>query len=107
MSQQADRFELLTLEDVHEITLALPEARLRAPRPLVIESPVHQVGVPSLAGFAGRREELTMLAEDIPGADVRLCALHGPAGIGKSWLAAEFVARFGWRFPDGVLWFDV
>jgi tetratricopeptide (TPR) repeat protein len=101
---QADRFELLTLEDVHEITLALPDARLRAPRPLVIESPVHRVGVPSLAGFTGRREELTMLAEDIPGMDLRLCALHGPPGIGKSWLAAEFVSRFGWRFPDGVLW---
>jgi tetratricopeptide (TPR) repeat protein len=101
---QADRFELLTLEDVHEITLALPDARSRAAHPLVIDSPVHRVGVPSLSGFTGRREELTMLAEDIPGVDLRVCALHGVAGIGKSWLAAEFVARFGWRFPDGVLW---
>ncbi len=102
---QVDRFELATREDRHEITLPLPEAHHRAPQPLIVESSVRSIGVPSWAGFAGRRAELTMLAEDIPAAGVRLLSLHGPAGIGKTWLAAEFVARFGWRFPDGVLWF--
>jgi tetratricopeptide (TPR) repeat protein len=101
---QVDRFELVAREDRHEITLTLPDARLRAARPLIVESPVKRIGVPSLAGFVGRRDELTMLAEDIPAAGVRLLALHGPAGIGKSALAAEFAARFGGRFADGVLW---
>jgi tetratricopeptide (TPR) repeat protein len=102
---QADRFELVVSEDMHEITLPLPEAQSRASRPLVTESAVRVADVPQLPGFVGRREELTMLAEDIPAAGVRLFALQGPPGIGKSWLAAEFASRFSWRFPDGVLWF--
>jgi hypothetical protein len=102
---QADRFELIARDDVHEVTLPLPEARSRASRPLVVESPVRLTGLPSLPGFAGRREELTALAEDFPASGVRLLSMHGPAGIGKSWLAAEFASRFAWRFPDGVLWF--
>ncbi|MBN1967508.1 MAG: NACHT domain-containing protein, partial [Anaerolineae bacterium] len=102
---QADRFELMVRDDVHEVTLALPGARLRAPHPLVTENTVRVIGVPQQPGFVGRRDELTMLAEDLPTEGVRLFALQGPAGIGKSWLAAEFAARFGWRFPDGVLWY--
>jgi hypothetical protein len=103
---QADRYELVADDDLHEIALPLPEGNERAARPLLVESAARMDGVPSPAGFVGRRDMLDKLGEDIPASKLGVYVLHGPGGIGKSWLAAEFAGRFGWRFPDGVLWFS-
>jgi tetratricopeptide (TPR) repeat protein len=102
---QADRYELVADDDLHEITLPLPEGIERAARPLLVESAARMAGIPSPAGFVGRRDMLDKLGQDIPASGQGVYVLHGPGGIGKSWLAAEFAGRFGWRFPDGGLWF--
>jgi tetratricopeptide (TPR) repeat protein len=102
---QADRYELVVNEDLHEITLPLPEGSECAARPLLVEGAARMDGVPSPGGFIGRRDMLDKLGQDIPGSKLGVYVLHGPGGTGKSWLAAEFAGRFGWRFPDGVLWF--
>jgi tetratricopeptide (TPR) repeat protein len=100
---QADRYELVMNDDLREVTLPLPEPRERASHSLVVDGMPRIVGVPSPVGFVGRRDDLRRLAGDMPDSGVGLCAVHGPSGIGKSWLAAEFVTRFAWRFPDGAL----
>lgn len=102
---QADRFDLVIDEDVHEVTLPLPDGRVRAARPLFAGGMPRLFDVPHPVGFVGRREELSTLAAAIPASGCGVQVLHGPAGIGKSWLAAAFAARFGWRFSDGVVWF--
>ncbi len=102
---QADRYDLVIDEDVHEVTLPLPDGRIRAARPLIAGGMPCLLDVPQPVGFVGRREELNTLAEAIPTSGHGAYVLHGPAGIGKSWLAAAFAARFGWRFADGVVWF--
>lgn len=33
-----------------------------------------------------------------------IAVLHGPGGIGKTALAAEYVRRFGSAFPGGIIW---
>jgi hypothetical protein len=33
-----------------------------------------------------------------------IAVVHGPAGIGKTALVAEYVRRFGAAYPDGVVW---
>lgn len=101
---QADRYELLAGDDLAEVTLPLPTPDRRAPRPLVYDGQPPGAGVPVPGGFVGRRMLLAQLAADIPAGYLRAGVISGPPGVGKSWLAAEFAGRFGWRFPDGVLW---
>lgn len=101
---QADRFELLTGGELVEAAIPLPAPDARAPRPLVCDGLPRTVDLPVQAEFVGRRDMLAMLARDIPAGYMRAAVIAGPAGLGKSWLAAEFAGRFGWRFPGGVLW---
>ncbi|MBN1565692.1 MAG: ATP-binding protein, partial [Anaerolineae bacterium] len=98
-----DHFELVETETLHQITLDMPTAALRAERPLVAPGMPRMIGVPQPVGFVGRRADLGVLADVLPGSTIS--ALQGPTGSGKTWLAAAFVSRFGWRFDDGVLWF--
>ncbi|NDJ79193.1 MAG: AAA family ATPase [Chloroflexi bacterium] len=107
LETQADRYEILADENAFEVLIPLPPPNLRATRPLVCDGLPRLVDVPQPEGFIGRRELLGMMARDIPTAEQRLYTVTGPAGIGKSWLVAEFVGRFGWRFPGGTLWFPV
>ncbi|MBN1202674.1 MAG: NACHT domain-containing protein [Anaerolineae bacterium] len=103
----AERYELVLPGDLPDVRLVLPSPGVRAARPLLDGGLPRLAGVPQWIGFAGRREALSELARDVPAANKRLYAITGPAGIGKSRLAAEWVRRFGWRFPGGVLWFRV
>lgn len=100
---QADRFELVIPEELYDVRIPLPRAAEQPPHPLVATSGPRQIGVPPVPGFVGRRELLRELAQ--PGGPA-IVALHGPAGIGKTWLAAQAAARFAWRYPDGVLWVE-
>lgn len=102
---QVDRYDLV-LRDESALRLDVPPDR-RAPRPVLCEGMPVTLGVPRWAGFVGRRDDLTRLAEDLPSATRRMVALYGAAGMGKTWLAAEVAGRLAWRFPDGVLWFQV
>jgi tetratricopeptide (TPR) repeat protein len=101
---QADRYELVTDEDLFEVVLPLPPPNLRATRALVGDGLPRMVNVPQPEGFVGRREILGCMARDIPYHDQPAYALTGPVGTGKSMVTAEFANRFGWRFPGGVLW---
>jgi hypothetical protein len=81
---------------------ALPHARLIAPN-----------GMPSSLKerFAGRQEALWAIfaALESRGKEQarRSCLIQGGGGMGKSQLAAEFVARYGARhYPGGVVWID-
>ncbi|WP_119066924.1 tetratricopeptide repeat protein [Aggregatilinea lenta] len=101
---QADRYDLV-LRDESTLRRDVPPDR-RAPRPVLCEGVPVMRGVPRYAGFAGRRDQLTQLIEELPAGTRRMVALYGPAGIGKTWLAAELAGRLAWQFPDGVLWFQ-
>ena len=102
---QPDRYELVLKDDQHDIWLPLPEPGHRAPRPLVADGLPRTFDLPLPVGFVGRREALTKLADDMFTHQRRLILLTGPDGVGKRSLAAAFAYRFGWRFPDGVVWF--
>jgi hypothetical protein len=65
------------------------------------------VNVPVNIGFIGQREALNAIQRQLHSANVRQMAIYGLSGIGKSWLAAEYVMRFGWRYPDGILWMHI
>lgn len=61
--------------------------------------------IADLPYFVGRGRELFALEQALLNPDeVRICFLHGMAGIGKTSLAARFAYRFRSCFPDGVLW---
>ncbi len=102
-SEQADRYEFVTRDEDIPVHLTLPAQP--AARPLLADGQPPLLGVPVPFGFVGQRELLTLLAEHIPGTDYRAYLLRGGAGVGKTWVAAEFVYRFACRFPGGVLWF--
>ncbi len=102
-----DRFEIVTAEPEREVMLPMPAPGTRAPRPLVADGLPPLIGVPQSAGFVGQREVLSVLAQDVPHDGPGRYVLHGPVGMGKTRLAAEFAARFGWRFPAGVRWLTV
>jgi tetratricopeptide (TPR) repeat protein len=63
-------------------------------------------GIPDATHFVGRGEELARLSRAV--AEGPNCVvIWGPGGIGKTSLAAEYVRRQDWRYPDGVLWFSM
>jgi predicted ATPase/DNA-binding SARP family transcriptional activator len=55
----------------------------------------------SLTSFIGREKEITELMERLGSPACRLLTLIGPAGIGKTRLAVEALARLD-SFPDGI-----
>lgn len=66
----------------------------------------------AVAGFIGRREELTRLNRLLEGAEgaagvVPIVTIWGLAGVGKSALAVRWAHRAAARFPDGQLFVDL
>ena len=55
-----------------------------------------------LTSFVGRECELAAVRERVLQADVRLLALTGPGGVGKTRLAHQAAATLVGDFPDGV-----
>jgi tetratricopeptide (TPR) repeat protein len=102
---QHDRYELAVRDD-SSLRLDVSPDR-RAPCPVLCEGLPPMSGVPHCAGFVGRRDDLTRLADDLPALTRRMVALYGAPGMGKTCLASEIAGRLAWRFPDGVLWFQV
>ena len=66
---------------------------------------------PAVRHFAGREEELRrldrFLADNPASGGVRIVAIEGGAGIGKTTLALQWASRIGDRFPDGQVYLDL
>lgn len=107
---QAERFELVegdALEPLGDPAIPLPPEDARAHCPLITTGDPLVINLPQHSGFLGRRAMLSALAQDPPDENPRLIAFEGGAGLGKTWLAAEYAGRFAWRYPGGVLWMTV
>ena len=100
----ADRYELTTRRNADTLCLRLPEATAQAEHSLVWDGQPPTLDVPARAGFVGRREALSWLADALSREEGGVCALVGVGGVGKTALAAAAATRFAWRF-DGVAWF--
>ncbi|MEV7941820.1 BTAD domain-containing putative transcriptional regulator [Kitasatospora sp. NPDC088264] len=79
-----------------------------------VEAPPPAQLPPALPTFVGRGTELRVLdsllttpATGATGAAVPVCALSGPAGVGKTTLAVDWAHRARDRFPDGQLYADL
>jgi predicted ATPase/DNA-binding XRE family transcriptional regulator len=88
--------------------LRLPESDRSA---LFASVNLHEPLISLLPVFAdhpvGRDKELREVAELIERDDTRLLTLLGPAGVGKTTIAAGYVATQPTRFQDGVHWFPI
>lgn len=68
---------------------------------------------PALGHFSGRRSELAQLARMLDPADqqqagaVRVVAVSGTAGVGKTTLAVHWAHQVADRFPDGQLYVNL
>ena len=65
---------------------------------------------PDVAGFAGRGADLTRLdalLSDRPGQPLRVLAIDGPPGVGKTALAVHWAHRVKHRFPDGQIFVNL
>jgi DNA-binding SARP family transcriptional activator/tetratricopeptide (TPR) repeat protein len=63
---------------------------------------------PTVAGFAGRRDELARLDQLVAGDTTGgVCAITGTAGVGKTTLAIHWSHRVAGRFPDGHLYVNL
>ncbi|MFI6543043.1 AfsR/SARP family transcriptional regulator [Streptomyces prunicolor] len=85
----------------------VPDAPARRPAPDPFARPTQ---LPSeLGAFTGRRAELAQLAElsakETPG--MRIAAITGMGGIGKTTLAVRWAYRVAHRFPDGQLYVNL
>ncbi|GAB3436595.1 AfsR/SARP family transcriptional regulator [Actinophytocola sediminis] len=87
-----------------DLTLSVPFVRINAP-PQAERPPAEPP--PRIATFTGREAELAELRERCAGAGPVVCFVHGPAGVGKSTLAARFAAEQRERYPDGTLYVDL
>ncbi|WP_318214838.1 AfsR/SARP family transcriptional regulator [Streptomyces sp. SCL15-6] len=88
---------------------AVPDAP-PAPAPVVVPRQLPLAPEP----FVGRKDELESLEGLVPptpghagATTVRVAAVCGPAGVGKSALALHWADRVAGRFPDGQLYLDL
>ena len=99
----AGRYELVTRPGADARGIPLPAPATQAARPLVWDGQPPTLHIPARAGFVGRREALTWLADAFAQDAGGVWAIVGVGGVGKSALAAAAAQRFAWRF-DGVAW---
>ncbi|MFT4008723.1 MAG: BTAD domain-containing putative transcriptional regulator [Nocardioidaceae bacterium] len=110
------------LRQAHAAVLRLDDADVASP-PTAAVRPAQLPALP--AKVVGREAELALLdlsyagsglaepADSIGGAAVApsgnpvVCVLSGPAGVGKSTLAAQWAQRVAESFPDGQLWVNL
>ena len=98
------------------------DSSLDAPTPAVTllpalpAAPVPAQLPPTVAGFAGRDEELASLDAILPqaaqsgtseGASASIAAIAGTAGVGKTALAVHWAHRVRGQFPDGQLYVNL
>jgi DNA-binding SARP family transcriptional activator len=105
-----------------ETAILRQDSSLDAPAPAVTRRPASPAAPvpaqlpPAVAGFAGRRAELTSLdairslaAQNGPaeGATVVISAIAGTAGVGKTALALHWAHQVRGQFPDGQLYVNL
>ncbi|MBF9129618.1 winged helix-turn-helix domain-containing protein [Plantactinospora sp. S1510] len=80
-----------------------------APGPAESEPPRPHQLPPTVADFTGRRRAVGWLENtlSVPSDRLRVIALSGPAGVGKSSLAWYVAHRLRQRYPDGQLYADL
>ncbi len=100
-------YQLWFKPELDNLRLDFPPETMRASRSLIDPGLPPMRNVPQYADFIGQRAPLSELSQEIASTSFRQIAIYGSGGAGKSWLAAEYAARFGWRYPDGVLWMNV
>jgi tetratricopeptide (TPR) repeat protein len=100
-------------EEFHRLWLAASRPA-STPAPLVAvatqATPVPRDLPADVVGFTGRDKQLDELDELIDGSDhggVRIGALSGTAGVGKTALAVHWAHRVADRFPDGQLYLNL
>ncbi|MCI0710661.1 MAG: TIR domain-containing protein [Chloroflexi bacterium] len=98
-------YHLHFADELSDHTLAKPDNP--AIKSLIDPSLPPMRNVPVNLGFVGQTASLREINEAMNETNARQLALYGLGGIGKSWLASEFVARYAWRFPDGILWMHI
>ncbi|MFC5668406.1 ATP-binding protein [Kitasatospora misakiensis] len=79
-------------------------------RPAAPTLPVPRQLPPTPRRLVGREEDLAALdreLDDVPGAADVTVVVTGPAGVGKTALAAQWLRRLAGRFPDGQLYADL
>jgi DNA polymerase III delta prime subunit len=100
------------MRDPTAVTIPAPmPGTARAPQPAPAQPKPPPTPPPPPAGaFVGRRSELAALdaLHRAGGPDpVRLTAISGPPGVGKTALALAWAKRAGERFPDGHIYVDL
>ncbi len=96
-------FHLATKHDA--VLLDYPPIEKRAVQPIIDPGLPPMRNVPINPDFVGQGQPLLELGEKLR--DTRQVIISGLGGMGKSWLASEFVSRYGWRFSDGIVWIQV
>ncbi len=96
------------LQDVHEperlFQVESLKLEIREFPPLKAK-PAHTARLPlQFTRFFGRKEEIANIAERLQAPEMRLLALTGRGGSGKTRLAIEVVSKFGETFQGGI-WF--
>jgi hypothetical protein len=105
--EEATYYQLVFKAGQDDLQLDLPSELDRAEQSLIDSGLPLMRGVPINHGFVGQRHPLTELSKEIVSAAFRQIAIYGLGGIGKSWVAAEYVVRQGWRYPDGIVWIRI
>ena len=100
-------YRLKLKNEAEALTLDLPPVGQRADKPLIDSGLPPMRNVPVNLGFVGRGQELQGLHSKAFESNIRQMAINGIGGIGKSWVASEYISRFGWRYPDGILWMRI
>ncbi len=96
-------FQLVAKHDA--VVLDYPSVEKRAVQPIIDPGLPPLRNVPINPDFVGQGQPLLELGEKLN--DSRQLMIYGLSGIGKSWLASEFISRYGWRFSDGIVWVQV
>ena len=99
------------IRDLHRAVLA-DDDRLTLPPPPITGRPTAVVHTPAqlpadVTGFTGREIHLRRLDDAWQGERPGRVLITGPAGVGKTALAARWAHRMRDRFPDGQLFVDM
>lgn len=105
--EDGELFGLTFKNGLDDVQLQFPTGDEQAACSLIDPGMPPVRNVPLHVDFVGQRVALSELSREIGSTAFRQMAIYGQHGVGKSWMAAEYVARFGWRYPDGILWMRV